>query len=119
LVIDLDIIRAAIAGTAIHQANDSHTAAALDERNRLLRSLATDTIHDRAWFIVAAPERDERETWARKLGTTNVVVLDVPLLTCISHINRDPRREGQRDRMIGFATEWWRRYRADGGRGAV
>ena len=78
MVIDLDVIRSQLAGTDVHQAAAEWTAKALDERNRMLKSLASpDQKHERAWFIIAAPDREARETWARKLGA-QVVVLSGP-----------------------------------------
>lgn len=109
LVIDLDLIRAEIAGTGIHQPNEVHTAAALERRNEMLRSLSKPTIYHRAWFIIGAPTREERETWQHKLNA-RVVLLDTPLHECIRRIRNDPRRAGQRERMIEYATSWWDRY---------
>ena len=114
VVVDLDVIRSRMAGTEIHQPAPKFTGAALEERNRILRSLATDHQHDRAWFIIAAPERETRETWARKLGTSNIVVLTVSLAECIQRIRRDHTRWGQQERMAALAADWWERFNGKG-----
>jgi 5-methylcytosine-specific restriction protein A len=110
VVIDLDVIRAELAGTAIHQPNEGYIAAALDERNARLRALATDTEHERAWFIVSAPGRGDRELWQRKLNA-DVIMLDTPLDECERRIRADERRRGQEERMVALAADWWKRYR--------
>lgn len=117
LIIDLDVIRAELAGKAIHQEAHEYTEAALEERNRLLRSLASDYAHARAWFIVAAPEQDVRDAWASKLGAIEVVLLDTPLAECLRRIRADQRRAGQMDRMEDMARDWWRRFQRDRAQG--
>jgi predicted kinase len=112
LVIDLDEIRARISGKGVHAYAPEHLAAALDERNRLLASLAADTTHDRCWFIVSAPTEDERQLWAKKLKA-RIVLLDTPLAECEKRIRRDPSRVSEVDRMIRLAADWWGRHQAD------
>lgn len=111
LVIDLDVIRAGLAGTAIHEPNPDYTRAALDKRNDMLRSLATDRKHKRAWFIVSAPDKGERLWWRDHLKAERVVVMDTTLDECKRRIMRDYRRVGQRVRMIHLAEDWFRRAR--------
>lgn len=112
IIIDLDEIRARLSGLPMHAYAPHVTAAALEERNRILASLATDDEHDQAWFIVGAPEQAERDLWQRKLKA-EVVLLDTPLDTCIARILADPARIGQHERMIGYATDWWQRFEFD------
>lgn len=107
IIIDLDVIRADLAGTAIHQPNPDYTRAALERRNGMLRALARDREHDRAWFIVSAPTRSERMWWKQQLGAERVVVMDTPLAECKRRILRDYRRVGQRDRMVRLAEDWF------------
>jgi 5-methylcytosine-specific restriction endonuclease McrA/predicted kinase len=107
LVIDLDVIRSTLAGTGIHQANPAWTGRALDERNRILAGLATDTTHQRAWFIIAAPDPAEREMWKRKLGAVDVVLMDTPRDECIRRINADPSRIGEAERMAMLVDAWF------------
>lgn len=109
LVIDLDVIRSRLAGTGLHDAAPRWLKPALEVRNQLLDGLASDTEHDRAWFIISAPEKAERDLWAKKLNA-NVVLLDVPLDECVRRL-RASRDDAERH--IQFATEWWRRYQAD------
>jgi 5-methylcytosine-specific restriction protein A len=108
LVIDLDVIRAAIGHSSIHACQPELIAPALDERSRLLASLATDTTHRRCWFIVSAPERAERDLWQRKLNA-DVVLMDTPLDECIRRIRADPERAGQVARMVKLAERWFAR----------
>lgn len=98
LVIDLDDIRARF-GLGI--------ADALEARNDILAGLATDTRHDRAFFIVSAPTRAERDAWEAKLNGT-VVMLNTPLGECLRRIGGDSKR-------AEFARDWWSKYSADSG----
>lgn len=113
LIIDLDVIKAQLSGAPLYAAGNGWTSLALDKRNEMLRSLATDTTHGRCWFVVSAPTQDERETWCSKLNAA-LVLLDVPLDECIRRIRNDDRRIGHQDRMIEAAREWWQRYRGEG-----
>lgn len=112
LVIDLDVIRSQLAGTPLYADRPDWIGRALDRRNELLASLATDTTHDRAWFIISAPAQADRDLWASKLGA-NVVLLATPLGECLARINADERRQGHRDRMAKYATDWWRSFQDD------
>ena len=113
LRIDLDEIRSQLAKVPLHSPAPEFTAAALDERNRILRSLASDYEHECAWFIISAPSADERSAWREKLGASRVVLLDVPLAECRRRIWLDPERVGQQQRMEDLARKWWQRYSAD------
>lgn len=115
VVIDLDVIRSRLSGGRIHQLNSSWTAASLDERNRILRSLASDRVHERAWFIVAAPDGRDRDLWKQKLGNARIVLIATPLDECIRRIRNDPTRAGQFDRMEQLARDWWSAFTPGGG----
>jgi len=108
LVIDLDVIRSTLAGTAIHQGGNLQLAPALDERNRLLRSLPTDTVHDRCWFIIAAPNPEDRAAWQRKLAGS-LIVLDPGYPECERRIRADATRKGNLDGMLDLCRDWYRR----------
>lgn len=107
LVIDLDAIMSALSGRPEHQTSKEWLTPALDQRNAMLRSLHTDTTHDHAWFVIAAPDPIEREQWARMLRA-KVVVLDTPLSECARRIKSDPARRGQEGRMLRAAADWWK-----------
>ncbi|WP_323181418.1 AAA family ATPase [Kaistia algarum] len=111
LVIDFDVIRDRLASQAGRNPVTSLTAKALDERNRLLRSLADDHLHDRCFFIVSAADPEDRETWRRKLGG-RIVLLATPLEECIRRIQSDPRRYGKENQLIDLARAWWERQPA-------
>ncbi|MBC2884326.1 ATP-binding protein [Ochrobactrum sp. CM-21-5] len=103
--IDLDVIRAELAGTSIHQANATYTRQALDRRNEMLRGLATSNA-PAAWFIVAAPTMEERRWWQQQLGGT-IHLMNTDLDECKRRITADHRREGQHNRMIQLAEDWF------------
>lgn len=107
LVIDLDAIMSGLSGLSEHQTSKEWLTPALDQRNAMLRSLHTDTTHNRAWFIISAPDPVERMQWARMLKA-RVVVLDTPLAECARRIKADPTRKGQEGRMLKAAAEWWK-----------
>lgn len=105
LVIDLDAIMSGLSGLGEHQTSKEWLTPALDQRNAMLRSLHTNTTHDRAWFIISAPDPSERMQWAKMLKA-KVITLDTPLAECVRRIKADPYRKGQEARMIRAASEW-------------
>lgn len=107
IIIDLDAIMQRVSGMPEHHTSPKWLTPALDERNRQLHALHTDTTHAKAWFIVSAPDPTERRTWARRLGG-EVVTLDTPLAECIRRIEADPARRGQTERMIKATRAWWK-----------
>lgn len=110
LIIDLDEIKVRLSGSPIYCAGPEWTVAALDERNRLLRSLAADQDHPRAWFIVQSPGAEERAWWVRMLRPERVEVVAPPLEQCISQIRRDFRRAGRVEHFIALARTWFERF---------
>jgi hypothetical protein len=105
-VIDLDIIRSEIdasfrqwsADTDAHLLNK-----ALRVRNQRLASLSR--VAHRAWFIVSAPYKAEREWWQSALGG-DVVLLDPGLAEC-------KRRAIQRGTPLAIkgAYDWYEKSR--------
>ncbi len=106
LVIDLDSIFSLLSRLPEHSNPTGYLAEALDIRNAKLRGLATDTKHERAWFIITAPRADERTAWAAMLGAS-VVVMDTPKDECIRRINADVARDGHREWMISAVHAWY------------
>ncbi len=110
LVIDLDVIKAELHGGQMYDIdNPALSRAALDRRNDILRSLATDRRHKRCWFIVSAPTKSERHWWRDMLGCERIVVMDVDADECKRRIMRDIRRIGHRDRFIALVDQWFER----------
>lgn len=106
-VICFDTIMAKISGMGPHHQERRYIGRVLDTRNAMLRKLATDTKHDRAWFIVQAPDPAERRLWASRLGG-ELLVINTPLPECIRRINADPDRpDYRREIMIKTAWAWW------------
>lgn len=109
VVVDLDEIRAELAGLPMYWADDKWLRPSLVRRNELLRSLA-DKATGRAWYIVGAPKRAEQWFWAAMLRPERVVVLAVPLEQCIERLCNDERRGLKLKRYIRAAEDWWRVY---------
>lgn len=118
IVIDLDAIIAALAGTDLRTAEvrRRYLQAALIERNRRLGMLSSDAkgsatcakLAEPAWFIVGAAPGWQRERWANRLGAKRVVVIETPLEACIERVRRDTRR----DRAAGEqgVRDWFARF---------
>lgn len=105
VIIDLDAIADAVrARTAV--APDEQLSAALLVRNRMLADLASDTTHDRAWFIVCAAKPAERATWRAGLGG-ELVVLATPLDVCLVRIAADQSRGAEAAARAQAARRWW------------
>lgn len=69
VVIDLDDCFTLVCGVHGHHADKSHLKAALRIRNKMLANLASQRT-GRAYFIVGAPTKAERQWWADKLSAT-------------------------------------------------
>lgn len=105
-VIDLDRIASRIAGSTEHGWPIHVIDQALQERNKLLDSLANpDASCRHAWFIVCEPDGANRRWWAEKINA-NVVVLETAPHICEGRIALDPERW----RQFGAADNWWSRY---------
>lgn len=106
-VICFDTIMSRITGKGPHDQERRYLGKVLDTRNAMLRALATDTEHERAWFILQGHDPAERRLWAGRLGG-ELLVLSTPLAECIRRINADPDRpEERREVMIRNAWAWW------------
>lgn len=114
VVIDLDAIKAELAGCAIYSAEPRWTGPALEERNRMLRQIGSMLPIEgpHAFFIVSAPEPAEQQWWQRQLGGT-VHVMDTDEAMCIARINADHRRIGHRERMTARVAEWFAKARGE------
>ena len=106
LVIDLDQIMSSLSGLPEHMTMSKYLNPALEIRNNMLRDLATDRTHNKAYFIVSAADPTERRLWQEALGG-KLVVIALPISTCIERIKADPARHGLHDRMIRKARDWW------------
>ena len=122
IVIDLDHIAHRLCNGAYGRDRPAWLLeAALKERNKMLRSLATTTAKA-AWFIVAAPSKDERDWWASQLRPVHIEVILTPLSVCIERIKADRNRRMIEAKSIEWATTWWQTYTATtqaGGRSKV
>lgn len=113
IVIDLGAIRAGLAGTVEYDAPSGLLRPAIEKRNRLLRSLASETRSVKAWFIVGAPTQREREYWNEALRPTDTVMLDTPEDVCIARIKNDPLRRNRiipEEQQVQAVRRWWALY---------
>lgn len=110
IVIDLDHIRAELAGQPLYHAGAEWHEAAVAERDRRLVALTTANA-PRGWFVICAPEARLRWLWAKHLGTHDVVVLETPAHECVARVRRDHRRPRatlpETERTI---ARWWAAY---------
>lgn len=110
LILDLDAIKECIANSAEHLGvGGDLLKAGLRERNRLLYSLAIDSEHKRAWFIVGSPKACDRRFWDEKLKPEKIIVLEVDPGECSRRIERT-RRGLHRDGSIEATFKWWEQY---------
>lgn len=109
LVIDLDQIASALSGEPLHRwSRDRWLGAAVRKRNSLLGSLARRSAEwPAAWFIVSEPRAEHRAWWDRKLKPRRIVVLEVPMATCMARAAADDR---QLDATRAVVASWWTAY---------
>ena len=103
-VIDFDVIREKVGGRKWDD-NPIITRKAFAYRAKMLRGLK-DKTHGRAWLIVTAPTRGERETWIKALGSAKIVTIDTPADECIARIMADSNRSVMQSRMIEAVKNW-------------
>jgi hypothetical protein len=115
IVIDLDAIKEELTGLPRY-ADLSFSEAAFLRRNDMLAELSRP--HNlgpdaRAWFIVQAPTKIERRHWRETLQPQSVTVLEVPMVKCMDHIIKDPRRSHQSGHWVNVVIAWWEKYEKD------
>ena len=106
VAIDLDQITHELSGQPVWEAGIEWLPKALAERNKRLRALACDANHANAWFIINAPDPDERRLWTQRLGAT-AVILAPPLEECIRRIEAEQYSGRYTERMLDAAKHWW------------
>jgi len=112
LIIDLDTIASGLAGTTRHAWRRSDwLTLALKARNALLMQLGEEaSVYQRAWLIVGAPNRLEREWWRDRLHPERIVVLETGQDTCLDRLFADPERRLNRAVSTVGIHGWWQRY---------
>jgi predicted kinase len=105
IIIDLDLCRQAVGG-AQWISDPEVDRRAFSLRGDLIRSLAQKA-EGRAWLIVSAPSKQERETWLEALGPmASLVLLDTDAATCKQRIDSDPAR-AQASKSLRDAVDRW------------
>jgi 5-methylcytosine-specific restriction protein A len=110
-VIDVDLIHRELTGGETRRRSKSDLARALARRNAMLGALGQERRPGAAFLIVAAPNPDERDKWARMLEPRTVAVMETPAEECIRRIEADPERSREAEWMVPAVLNWWRRYR--------
>lgn len=113
VVIDVDLIIADFAGTALrsNEIKRAYLQNAMIERNRRLHALTRECgASHGAWLIIGAASGSERTQWARRLGAVRVIVLETPADECIARIHRDAARAQIAAEQACAVHEWWARY---------
>jgi hypothetical protein len=111
LVLDLDVIAAALSGQGIHSWGSDWLAPALRERNELLGRLSRQPCTwPAAWLIVSEPKAERRQWWWSTLKPTEVIVLETSIDICLARNRADPERMQRRETWDQAVTGWWSRY---------
>jgi len=112
LVLDLDVIMAALSRQPSHAAWDRRAwlGPALARRNALLASLSRPSRWNAAWLIVGEPEATWRQWWRTVLGPGTTYVLPVPIEFCEQRIVADPERAAVATYHCAAVRKWWNLY---------
>ena len=110
IVFDLDKINAAISPNAgMYQDASSVLAVSLEMRKAFLAAIKEHRGNSNtAYIISASPKGAEIEELGRDLGA-EVVMMNVPLSTCIDNIEADERRTDKEDH-IRRAAKWYKEH---------
>ena len=105
-VIDMDLIRAELAGMPIYQAGPEYLRRSASVRNHMLSSLSRSGAP--GWLIATGQGKAQRDWWTNKLRPINVIVMKTPLDECIRRIQADDRRPDElKKQHIAAARAWW------------
>jgi 5-methylcytosine-specific restriction protein A len=112
LVIDLDLIIAAMSGLPLHAWSEkTWLDRGLAQRNRLLGALSRRPCRWRAgWFIIGEPTAQGRQWWADTLRPARIVVLKTPERVCLQRIRDDRTREAAHADMSWAVARWFNDY---------
>jgi hypothetical protein len=83
-----------------------HWKLAMRERDRMVLGLSRAAAGE-AWLIVMAPTEDERDQWIEALGNVTIHSIETPADECKRRIMHDPRREGERDRLVQAVDDYF------------
>ena len=108
-IIDLDAVAARLSGAKLYGAGEEWHERAVEERDRLLRSLR-DERRDRAFLTLDAPSAKCRELWDRALRPQQIVVLETPINACLGRLAADPLRSPALDHLEADVRAWWATY---------
>ena len=109
-VIDIDLIKAGLAGSDKYQAKKEFIGPALVLRNHALRELSKRAFTEPVALVIGAPTARERARWAAMLKPRVVVVMETPADEVIRRIHADPERQHCVDEHSGYVATWWRKY---------
>jgi len=110
LVVDLDLIYAALTGGTVGSDKPQGLLAyALIARDAILENLDKGEAYN-TWVVTCAADRARREEMARKLGA-EVVVLETSQSECSRRINADPQRRKARKQWGELVKRWWDTYK--------
>jgi hypothetical protein len=108
IVIDLDAIASAMAGSGMHDWGVKWLGGAVRKRNAMLADLHKPEAkrYRMAWLIATEPKAEHRQWWVDRLGVTEVVVVATDAATCEARMLTLPGRSSR----CGGASTWWGNY---------
>lgn len=109
LVVDVDAIYQALTGRAYYEKPPGMLPYVLAARDAVLNKLCKPGTIKRAWVIMGAPKRSEREAWQRKLNA-DLVMLTPSIDVCVSRIDMSEQRKGLGAQWRPIVERWWRQY---------
>jgi hypothetical protein len=105
VILDVDVMAAAISGCPIYQASDEDKIEALRARNLILLRLGRPIAKRKAWLIVTAGTPRQRNHWESRYGP--LTIMPTSKIECIARINADARRPaGVKLRAIDAVHAW-------------
>jgi len=105
VVIDFDVYRKRIGGTKW-----DNRPSIVQEAFRLRADdikLLSERCDGKAYLIVMAPTREERDAWVSALGKTTVKIIAPPLDVCIERARTDPRRADVKSMQAPAIRKWF------------
>jgi 5-methylcytosine-specific restriction endonuclease McrA len=108
LVVDLDVIASAMAGSGLHDWGIKWLGGAVRKRNEMLANLHKGEAkqYPMVWLIATEPQAKHRQWWVDTLGVGRVVVVETPAEVCEARMLTLPGRSSR----CGNARAWWESY---------
>ena len=114
LIVDLDVITAALTASDLYHATANILPIALQAFDAVVDAIGERGFRGgHVWIVATLPKKAQRDSIIRRLGGTIgvQVMLSVDEATCVARIQNDERRPDEvKVKQVAAVGVWWREY---------